>query len=278
MQFSAGPVNRVVVVTDHQRSDRETLNQATEFARRLQAELLILFVEDESLLRVAGMPFAQEITRVSGVVRRLDPDAVARQITHQVRQLNQVVARASNEMSVRASLKVVRGRIAAHALTALEDTDVVFVNQFEKLPMLTRSLPVKPRVITRFDGLRPFSKSSVRPIAVVFDGSEAAARALVIAVALSEPIGADLIVFLYGAHTDRAQRTQLRHRVNEILSQYRVNVRYRDFAGTDITALRAVIRLAGSATLVVNAGHPMLNGISGKRLIEALDCRVVLVR
>ncbi len=278
VRLPSDTVSRVVVVMDHQHSDNTTLNQATDFARNLHAELLVLFVEDESLLRAANMPFTKEIARSTGVARNLDVDSVTRQIASTVRRLNRLVELASSEKAVKASLKVVRGRIASHALTALEDTDVVFVNQFEKVPMLFRSQAFSQQTDRQGQRPRGGGTSGMKPVAIAFDGSDAAARALAVAAKLAEPTGSDLIVILLANPAIAIQAQQLRHQANQLLTRYRASVRYLVLKRYDIMMLRELIRTTRSGSLIVSAGNPMIKGMSGSRLIDALECPVILVR
>jgi hypothetical protein len=64
-------VRRVVATLDAAAIPEQVLDTAAVLASALHAELVGLYVEDERLLRVAGLPFAQEFGLVTAHARQI---------------------------------------------------------------------------------------------------------------------------------------------------------------------------------------------------------------
>ena len=54
-------IRRILIALDASTHSLAALHAAAEMAANMQAELIGLFVEDENLLHLAGLPFAQEV-------------------------------------------------------------------------------------------------------------------------------------------------------------------------------------------------------------------------
>lgn len=100
-------IRRIVVGLDPRH--RAEFDSAARFAAQLQAELLGLFVEDEDLLRFAGLPFAREIGFPSGLSRGIDRSSVERFFRLKAEALKRQCAQASLTRSVNWSFRVSRG-------------------------------------------------------------------------------------------------------------------------------------------------------------------------
>ncbi|MBV9553745.1 MAG: hypothetical protein JO032_13265 [Alphaproteobacteria bacterium] len=105
-------VERVVVALDAVSEHGAAIGAAVRLARRWQARLHGVFVEDDDLIRLAGLPFARQVTLGSGV------EPLTRQ--HAERQLRAFAERARREVAASAarhgiewSFEIVRGDSAA---------------------------------------------------------------------------------------------------------------------------------------------------------------------
>ncbi|MGB7301543.1 MAG: hypothetical protein WBD34_19645 [Burkholderiaceae bacterium] len=64
---SVRSISRFFVAYDHRRHNEHTLVDAIALAGQARAEVVVLFIQDESLLRLATLPFAHEINRTFGL-------------------------------------------------------------------------------------------------------------------------------------------------------------------------------------------------------------------
>ena len=63
----SGAIERVVVPLDAASENRTAIDTAARLAARAKAPLHGIFVEDEDLLRLAGLPFARQVASGFGI-------------------------------------------------------------------------------------------------------------------------------------------------------------------------------------------------------------------
>ncbi|PKP78111.1 MAG: hypothetical protein CVT81_05610 [Alphaproteobacteria bacterium HGW-Alphaproteobacteria-3] len=117
---------RIVIGLDTSFVAREALALAARLAASVDARLKGVFVEDDNLIALAGLPFAREVS-FSGDVRELDPERMLRAMKAQAESARRMLARIAAEAHVDWSFDVRRGRpLASLAVCASpEDTLVI---------------------------------------------------------------------------------------------------------------------------------------------------------
>lgn len=139
--------------------------KAAQLAARLEAELLGLFVEDESWFRMAALPF----TRVAGhgpLSAEIDPAVLARAVRACVGEVQRALAAAAGP-EVRWSLRTVRGLVVAEAVREAETGDLVVV---PAETLVGSGLEVAARARADVLGLR--ADVDVRRVLVLAPGGE----------------------------------------------------------------------------------------------------------
>src|SRR5512133_1620120 len=169
MPTEAGKIRRIVMALDTASLVLPAIEAATGLALGLNAELAGLFVEDERLLRFAGLPFARETGYASARARPLAPAAVEHALRAQAEQLRRLLAAAAGRLSVTWTLEVVRGEMPRSVLALAGASDLL---------VLGRSQYAWPGARRRTDPAQRFPALAAHPVAVVFDGSAMALRAL----------------------------------------------------------------------------------------------------
>ena len=76
-------IRSILVALDDACSDHETMETAAHLAADLHAELQGLYIEDVDLLRMAALPFTEEITTASGMARPIDAQSMERAMQQQ---------------------------------------------------------------------------------------------------------------------------------------------------------------------------------------------------
>jgi hypothetical protein len=104
----SGPIERVVVTLDAGSENRAAIETAVRLAARTGMPLHGAFVEDEDLLRLAGLPFARQVTIGRGI-ERLTPESVALHLLAQAEQARQELSAAATQYRVEYSFEIVRG-------------------------------------------------------------------------------------------------------------------------------------------------------------------------
>ncbi|HUH93832.1 MAG TPA: hypothetical protein VL742_11950 [Casimicrobiaceae bacterium] len=167
---------RVLVALDAASWGRSVLEAGAELASALGARLEGLFVEDTDLVHLAGSPFARELSIVTGAWRDLAAEDVERALRLEAAKLERLLAEAAKRAQVPWSFTTARGRLIVVAAAREAELTV---------------LAARPAAPTAAEG------RLVRgSIAVVFDGSPAAVRALEVAGRLAGALGRELRVLV----------------------------------------------------------------------------------
>ena len=153
--------------------------------RRFNAELTGIYVEDENLLRLADLPFVQEVGHFSATCRHIKRVDLERQIRGQSRRARRVFTLATQRTHLTWSFRTVRGRVLPEVLAASAEADLLVLGkQGWSLYRHGRvGSTVRGLLPERF-GLALIVKEGTRlaaPMAVIYDGSDVADRALIAA-------------------------------------------------------------------------------------------------
>ena len=266
----------VVVALDATAHGVQFLESAAAIAERLRADLKAVLVEDESLLRLADLPFAQEVNRKSGIGRSLDSVQLNRLLRARSNQLQQVIDRFCASGQVSAQLQVVRGHYLSAALSATSSTDVLLLGSvgrqlatFEPYRMArgARAPSVLPKALYR--------RSERGACYVLYGGTEAAARALEMAADLPGSAFSTLTVLI--ASDSAGEGARLRIEAGKTLAGLSVSSRYLDVPATDGPAVVRHLRRSGCGLFVVPRGDGESLSAEVMGLLEGLDCPVALV-
>lgn len=118
---------RRLVVSMRPEGDGPLADTAIDFARRLEAHLALLVVEDELMLQAVALPFVHEIDPHVGGWRTIDPDSVMRHWTGAtqpfVRRMSQQIERAG----IVGEVRVLRGAPSVELGAACEPGDLVLL-------------------------------------------------------------------------------------------------------------------------------------------------------
>lgn len=257
---------RVLVAIDTGSLTRPVLDAATALAVAQRALLAALFVEDERLLRLASLPFAQEIGFPSAAVRRIGVADMERAFRAQAEQLRRTIEHAAQSYAISWTLEIVRGEIVSASLARLQPGDVLVTGKGRRGDF---TLGEAPRRGGRFATL------AARPVTILLEDLDAGEHALETAMALASVLSAGLAVLIPAADTTafRAQRA----RVLEWLAAHGITARCFAVEPRDSEAMANAVRAADAATLVLAASAIDLDPRALGALLERLACPVVLL-
>ena len=260
-------INRILVALDPCQQNPRVLEQALLLAERKRAELIALFVEDENLLRLAGLPFAREVHRSSAAERKLDVAQMNRTLQRQAESLRQLIERSAGQRHIRASMRVVQGRFMPTALAAALDTDVTFLTFAEKSNTLLSNIKTHNA-----------PRTGVKPVWIMFNGSPESIRALTLAIELSASAACDLSLALPAVSS--TQVSELQQQVTQLVAplQTKGKIQYMTVAGNELNQLPTLIRRQGCSLLVLHRDNPLVSHIDELRAVESFDCPIVLIR
>ncbi len=106
-----GRRHKVLLAADAGSYSITTVNLAVAMAASADTLLQGLFIEDEDLLQVTGLPCSREITLTTASERPLSTDRVKRSLQLVARQFEQTLQREAQALEVAWSCETVRGRV-----------------------------------------------------------------------------------------------------------------------------------------------------------------------
>jgi nucleotide-binding universal stress UspA family protein len=281
----APSIERIVVAVDASPHSLAALEAAVDLAARFEAELVGIFVEDENLLRLADLPFVHEIGIFSARRRRLDIKEMERQLRVQRRRVRRIFTLTTERASVRRTFRAVRGTVLSEVLAAASEADVLVLGRagWSLLRRGQLGSTVRGILPERF-GLALILKEGTclgDPLAVVYDGSPAADRALITADALHRQSDEDempakrLIVLLLAEDPQGAEA--LEDQAASTLADRDTIARYRSLTSTSVLGLADLLQAEGCGLLVLPAQSSALHNSVLVALLEHLELPVLLV-
>lgn len=270
-------IRRILVALDTSPHSVAALEVAVQLAEEWNAELVGLFVEDLDLLRLAQLPFAQEVSAYSARLRSFGPEQLELQLRAQAARLRRQMARMAMRRGINWSFEVSRGDIAAELLEQAEGADLVVLGKTgwsESRTMGSTTRLVVTRSETRVLIVRQ-ATHLVPSLRVIFDGSEASLRALRSAAMLAEREIRELSVLLVAEAEARIR--ELRRQAAKLLRERGLRARYRALTEPEADQLADAAE-ALDCVLVVPADIEGLEGDDMLEFLDGLDCPVLVVR
>jgi nucleotide-binding universal stress UspA family protein len=176
----------VLVPIDASPHSLAALEMGIRVAARLHAELRAMYVEDVDLLRAAELPFVRVIGSF-GQAFPVTPDLVEKQLRRRADIARNAVETASARANVTCSFSVVRGLVSREITRAASSAEIVTVGRSGWSPPGRRDLGSVVRALleTRTTSVLMVERSGpYAPVAVLYDSSSAAERALTLALTL----------------------------------------------------------------------------------------------
>lgn len=180
-------IERIVVALDTSPQSTAALRAAVELAARMDVELEGLFVEDASLFYLCGFPSCREVGSHTALSSRIEGVGMERQLRAQAAVIREAMQRATAQSTVRWSLRVRRGAVLNELLAAAQGAAVMGIGRAgrahqRRIGSIAKGLVAhadRPLLISG-EGGRPGY-----PLTVLYTGTDAARRALALALRLS---------------------------------------------------------------------------------------------
>ncbi len=276
------PIRRILVALDASEASIAALEGAAMLAAHLRAELLGLFVEDENLLRLAGLPFAVEQGTLFSRTQPLGPEQMEQRLRAQAVRAEQSLSVAAARYSCRCEFRVVRGQVEGELLAAMQDTDLAALGsvgvQVVNRSRLGRTARTAIDRAARPLLLLPPGGAVRGPVTVVYDASPLASRALELAVPLAQQLSGEgaqaLLVLVTAENPPAANALAQAARVH----LERAGTRYRILMteGRQPEPLIAAVRRERSGTVVLAGDAGPFRSELTRRLLEEVGCAVLL--
>ncbi len=270
-------IRRILVALDGSPHSQAALEAAAHLAELLRAELMGVFVEDVNLLRLAELPFAQEVRRHTATIEKLEVRYLHRQLQRQAEQAQADLKRVANAHALSATFRVARGPVSAEVLAAALEADLLALGRISHAgpPRLgstakTAVAQTSRPVLLMRPGL-PFAQ----PILLVYDGSPGAERALEVAAYLAGENGR-LQVLLWAENAQQALAQE--EAIRQSQQPKGLNLQFRRLTQPDVANFAYLVRLSGTGLMVLSDTNTRLPTAVVHTLLEELDHPILLVR
>lgn len=273
-------IKRILVALDASTHSLAALEAAADLAAALESELLGLFVEDENLLHLAGLPFAREVRAPSARSRQMSSDRMEQDLRLQAAQARRALQAAADRAEVRWSFRTVRGQVTPALLAAALEADLVAMGRVSHPVSKRNRLGSTARATTagaqRSVLLMQQGSNLSYPVLVTFDGSPAAWQALLAAARLARASGDELSVLLLSDTPETVNG--LKDEVSAWLRKRGLKAHYSWLPEATVNSLIKLVQAAANCVLVLGGENPLLEADSIQELLDETDCPVLLVR
>ena len=270
-------IDRILVAIDASPNSLAALDAAVDLARRNNASLVGLFVEDLNLIRLAELPFSNEVLNSTAALRELGVDDIERQLRIQARKARKALADRAERFGLDWDFRVARGAVPLEVLAEAEEADWIVLGKsgWSKAHKVGSTTRFVLNQADRFIMVLERGLHLQRPVVAVFDGSEPAIRSLTAAAMLARSQAVGISVFLLGQDTEELKHLQ--SEAAETLEALEVRATYRWFEGAHNHDLVNSVQQIG-CLLVLPGELPVLRGDPLIDFIDRLKCPVLVVR
>ena len=271
-------LKHILVALDASPHSRAALDAAVKVAAAFEAEVHGLFVEDETLLRAAQLPFSHEVRAYTTSPKQLSNRRVQRQMRYQSEYAEHTLQYAAEEAEVAYEFETVQGRVTHELLRAAAETDLLVLGKTSTDSSRRRLGSTSQTVLAEAASSVLVVRETVpvqKPILTYYDGSDTADGALRMAVQLAQRGGPrPLTVLLPGE--DEAEATRLRE---DVQNRYGADVplTVRVLTSAESRRLSAVARRSGGL-VVLPADCAPLAHVPLKQFLYEIDRPLLVVR
>ncbi|MGB8274208.1 MAG: universal stress protein [Alphaproteobacteria bacterium] len=280
-------IRRILVALDCATECLAALDTAADLALRVDAELEGLFVEDINLVRLAELPFEQELSLATGLIQHLDVATVEREFRAASEEARHGLEERAARSNLRWTFRVVRGVIETEIGAAEAEADLLVLGRGKR--PLTRHV----RLATAAERLAQLSTrpvlllqgppAPIRCVAAAVESTPESERTLAAAVRIHAALeradalaeGAPLQVLCVGATAKAAKEAE--RQASGVLARANVPARIRVVTDSGTAQIADMVRGSKGPLLVIPARSSLV-GEDASELLNAVDCPVLFVR
>jgi nucleotide-binding universal stress UspA family protein len=273
-------IKRILVALDASTYSLAALEAAAVVAAGQRAELVGLFVEDENLLHLAGLPFAHQVRAPSARRESIDSDEMEQNLRLQASQARRALEAAAGRFGLRWSFHAVRGQVTARLLEAALEADMLAMGRVSR-PFSSRgqvgSTARAAMAKTKHSLLlMPQGSNLSYPVLVTYDGSPAGKQALLAATRMTWAGGNHLTVLLLSDSLEEVE--SLREEVNERLEERGLVAQFNWMPQATVDKLVELTRTFQNCVVILGGDNPLVRADAIQELLDATDCPVMLIR
>jgi len=272
------PFRRIVVALDGSPTSLAALEATAELASAWGAEITGLFLEDTSLLRMASLPFAQEVGSHSGAFRALNVGQAERELRSQADRARNTLWYVAERFRLTASFNVARGTVQKELLKALNESDMLSMGKGGGSVAGGVGLGTNAKAVAASGtGVAMLHSHVARvsgPPAVIYDGSPSAVRALEIGGEFASTLGTSLLVL---CPVEGECREELQEKASATIRDPRTKLEFRPLVTRSPQDIARNVRSSGANIVVVPTKGPVLTKETVETLLFRFFGPVILV-
>lgn len=273
-------IRRILVAIDASTTRWRVLEAAAALAEGLGAEVEALFVENESVMQLAALPFAREVGIAGRPGRVLDAATVEREFRFVAEAARRALDQAAARHRVRTHFRVVRGRLEAELVRIGAESDLVAIEKSARRPASGRRLGAAARALAARGPAAVLLCESgpdtpLDRIVVAYDASPCAERALRVAARLAHERRPLEVLLLT---PDASVTEALRAKAEAELAAVGARGHFRVLPAGDVAALTLALERIGEALLVLGTECLPLPAEALERLLGETGSPVLLIR
>jgi nucleotide-binding universal stress UspA family protein len=274
-------LKRILVPLDASQHSLAALEAAAEMAAGLRAELVGLFVEDITLLRLVELPFACEVSFLTTSSERMERRQLERQLRVRAEQMRRKLDSIAAQRRIPWTFRVTRGAVSQEVLQAASEADLTILGKVgwslsgpSRAGSTVRAIVSQGRcwtmILQHGVGVQP-------AVHAVYTGSPLSEQALETGITLAELRKSPLHVFI--ATGDREAFEAQREKLSRYLAQRGVQGVFYPMRGPDpVTELLRASRMGNIGTLIIPSEAPSFQGEPLEKLLNRLETPVLIVR
>lgn len=268
-------IRRIVVALDASRSSMAALEAAADLAAAVNAELAGLFVEDENLVRLAGLPLAREFDHLSDQPRSLEADALRRHMARQASRVKRALSQQAETRSVAWSFRTVRGHVTREVRAAASSADLLVLGARGRSPgsMIGSTARELLNEMPTLLLVAPPTGARRGSVDVLFDGTEVGERALTLASDLALTRDRPLRVLIAPDGEEEKRQDHARAVLGELAGL----ATYEELDTQALHAAPVRLQAHGCGLLVVSRGALQALGEETAKWISDLQCPLLVV-
>jgi nucleotide-binding universal stress UspA family protein len=270
-------IRRILVALDATAASLDALEASAELAAKLDAELAGLFVEDENLLRLAGLPFARAYSAEAADLARLDIASMEQALRAQAARARQALEQVAARHHVGWSFRVARGRTVEALTAAARECDILGLGKSSRVPMGRARLGSTARATLTTVScailLLHRGGSLGRRVVALFTGSP---RTIDVAAALAAHLRLDLDVLAVGG--DAAETDRLKQAAVEACNTRGVRAEVRARVAAGVSEVAQGIDAGGAGLIVAAPAGRLAEPDAMQEFAESLTSPLLVVR
>jgi hypothetical protein len=269
----ADVISRILVMLAGTPRDAEIIDTAAGLAQRLRAELAGFFVEDPDLMRLAGLPFAREVSLLSAGVHGLDPAAMRRALRRQADAARRMFEQAATKTGLTWSFED-DGGLPPTSLVVSAERDLLVTTAAGRRWRAEPPDRLVRRTLARVSCTVWYTTGAIdpaHPVLVMPDSPARMRRVLGVAAQLAGRDGRPLIVLV------DARDESMISGLQAWLATSGVVARIQPLTGAGAATPDAPFAVAPGQLLVIGRDHPWLDETQSDRAPLPPGCTLVIV-